>query len=154
MSAITRTTAQDDGGQEPVHPQVIEFAGPTNDPISGRMVPAGTTQRHVFTGLCLRDYFIAHAPSHAPKWFMPVMPPCPIVPSRHKLPFDDFKIELNTFYNGNKERHELTLGALSWVEDRETAEVAQEEWQAEFRRECYAQWPCAWADMMLKQRAK
>lgn len=109
---------------------------------------------HIQPGMTLRDYFIAHAPSHAPKWFFPVIEPCPIVPSHRKLPLDDFKIELNTFYNGNKEREELTPGALVWVERRESVELAQEEWQTKFRRECYAQWPCAWADMMLEQRAK
>lgn len=102
--------------------------------------------------MSVRDYFIAHAPSDAPKWFFPVMPGHPIVPSVHSLPMAELRIELNTFFNGNKEREDLTPEALAWVDRREKSELEQEEWRLAFRVQCYVQWPCAWADMMLAAR--
>lgn len=104
--------------------------------------------------MSLRDYFIAHAPSHAPKWFFPVMPPCPVVPSAMNVLAGSLYDDLRSWRLGRERLEDLSEEAQLWLSRRDEAEAAQEEWQAEFRRQCYAQWPCAWADLMLEQRAK
>lgn len=96
--------------------------------------------------LTAHDYFMAHAPAVVPDWFSPVMPPCPVVPSLHSV--DD------------KLRHEIigtdcgeeTPAAIEWLAERDRLTVLQADWQDEFRKQRYVQWPAAWADAMMEQR--
>lgn len=102
------------------------------------------------TGMTLRDYFMAHAPAEPQGWFMPVMPPCPIVPSVASVTDDGLRRELQDVYDGACDPH--TWRAAKWVEDREKLVEQQTIWQAEFRKQLCIQWPVAWADAMLEQR--
>lgn len=103
----------------------------------------GSTQWH---GMNMHDYFMAHAPAEPQKWFNPVMPPCPVVPSLQGC--------------STQLRHEIigcdagdeTPAAIEWLAERDRLTVLQSEWQAEFRKQLYIQWPAAWADAMLEQR--
>lgn len=75
-------------------------------------------------GMTLRDYFIAHAPADPQPWFSPVLPEAP------------------------KGR----IGA-----DRKITSESREEfdaWKLECVKQHFVQWPAAWADEILKARAK
>ena len=97
-------------------------------------------------GMTLRDYFMAHAPAVPQQWFIPNMPPCPVVPSAMSLPFGELRDEL---LNGDDWK---TQEASDWLVERDRIEVLQSDWQIEFRKQLCVQWPAAWADAMLEQR--
>ena len=48
-----------DGG--PAFPFQAEIVGPVHDPFTGKDVPRGRTEYHLFPGMTLRDYLAAHA---------------------------------------------------------------------------------------------
>lgn len=133
----------------PAFPVTINFTGPCKDLFLGDDVPAGLTVVRVFQGLTARDYFMAHAPAKPQKWFMPAMPPCVAVPSVSSLRDQEFS---------NRVTHWLDEGgddpqAEAWVKARDHLAEKQAEWQTEFRKQRYVQWPAAWADEQLKARA-
>lgn len=98
-----------------------------------------------------RDYFMAHAPQPAPEWFHATMAePCPMVESLHSLPDGALKEEIKlAMWDGIDP---TTPEGAAWMENRSNVGERQEAWQAEFRRQCFIQWPRAWADLMLEQR--
>ena len=101
-------------------------------------------------GMTLHDYFMAHAPAEPQDWFMPVMPPCPIVPSIASVANDGLRRELQDVHDGACDL--ITYQAAQWVGKREKLVEQQTIWQAEFRKQRCIQWPSAWADAMLEQR--
>lgn len=95
-----------------------------------------------FNGMTLRDYFIAHAPEHPQPWFKPVMPTRPnstiCVSEDGQRTYDDqwaaSKAEGDNFQRVNH------------------AEI--EQWDAEYIKQKFVQWPAAWADEQIKARTK
>jgi hypothetical protein len=74
-------------------------------------------------------FFMAHAPQEPPAWFKPTMPPQP--PAAPTVAFiEDDRLR-----------------------ERRVLHEAVNEWNAEFRRQAYLQWPAAWAAEMVKQAA-
>lgn len=101
-----------------------------------------------FNGMTLRDYFMAHAPAEPQKWFNPVMPPCPVVPSPRSLPDGALRDALRDA----DFTVDISQEAKDWLLERDLLAAKQSDWQAEFRKQLYIQWPAAWADAMLEQR--
>ena len=85
-------------------------------------------------GMSLRDYFIAHAPAEPQPWFEPVMPKMPPM-----------------FVTNVKEvrRDGRVLSVVVEEQNR-----AHDQWKEDRDKVRYTQWPVAWADEMLKERAK
>lgn len=119
-------------------------------------------------GMTLRDYFIAHAPAEPQPWFEPVMqterPVYKHIPYPEK-PYDltnEEKGELEEVYDFVITASEVKqprviahLKACREVErQRDEANEAIKQWDAEKLRQLYIQWPAAWADAMLEQRNK
>lgn len=94
------------------------------------------------SGMSLRDYFIAHAPAEPQPWFKPAM--------SFDRPEDRFVSE------DGKEEFKTAREAEHACGDCyvNTREAAQQEWDAEYAKQRYIQWPAAWADAMLAERAK
>lgn len=92
--------------------------------------------------ISLHDYFIAHAPDKPHPWFKPVMPPRPV----SVFMSDDGKKKFFTYESAERECGEDGFHDLSWDEI-----VA---WEKENTKQRYVQWPAAWADEMLKERAR
>ena len=101
-------------------------------------------------GMTLKDYFMAHAPAIPQDWFIPIMPPCPAVPSIRAIGDDLFKHEIICQWELSAEHQSDAV--RQWFDKREKAEIDQSEWQAEFRKQLCIQWPAAWAMAMLEQR--
>lgn len=131
----------------PASPAIIEFVGPTRDPIAGVNLAHGQTSRHVYLGITRREYFMARAPMPVPKWFFPVMRPCPIVPSTSGITDPGLLAGVEACLDADCDDPE----ANAWIKARDDAAMAQEQWQAEFRQELLLQWPGYWADEMLKR---
>lgn len=106
-----------------------------------------------WTGMDLRDYFIAHAPAEPQPWFFCVMPP---PPRRRMGKPDDITKE---------EREELAAWgdvidaidmkqprARTIAEDWERYRKEEAAWKREQTKQRYIQWPAAWADEMLRAR--
>jgi hypothetical protein len=91
------------------------------------------------TGMTLRDYFMAHAPTKQ-YWFKPTMAtPCPV----HRFVSDDG----------------IDYGQDNWAAEKAEGDnfmdkngSAIDAWQAEYEKQTCVQWPAAWADEMLKAR--
>lgn len=99
-------------------------------------------------GMTLHDYFMAHAPAEPQKWFNPRVPPCPIVPSVRSLPVGELRSELLE----SDDKDAVSQEAKDWLLERDLLAAQQSDWQKEFRKQLYVQWPAAWADAMLEQR--
>jgi hypothetical protein len=97
-----------------------------------------------------RDYFMANAPADPQPWFNPDMPPCPLVPSIYNLPIGDLRDELSLVFGDCCEAS--SDAAKQWIAMSELQCKLQADWQADFRKQRYVQWPAAWADAMLEQR--
>lgn len=106
-------------------------------------------------GMTLRDYFIAHAPAEPQPWFKPTMPPRPEFPKhntskwteRERSDFSGYGVWLS-LPEIESERVREAVTAIEAAKDAENA------WCLEHDRARYIQWPAAWADAMLKERAK
>lgn len=151
MNTPLQRLCEADGGL--AFPSTMEIKGPCTDPWAGAFVPEGTVSRHVFLGMTLRDYFITHAPSWPPDWFNPVVPPCPAVPSVNAIADDELRHAVKRYWDGEDDTAS-SPAVLEWIDRRKDAVAAQEQWQIEFRKQRYVQWPAAWADEMLKARAR
>jgi hypothetical protein len=82
----------------------------------------------------LRDYFAAHAPRRPQAWFTPVMDadrPAPIHPCTGSA-------TCNCTYE------------ICWVDNLDVLNA----WDNEYGKRLLIQWPYAWADAMLAERAK
>jgi hypothetical protein len=94
-----------------------------------------------FAGMTMRDYFMAHAPAEPQPWFVPEMPPRP----KPRWVSDDGLREYATISEAEKHEGECFSNA-----SRDECEA----WDKERRKAGYVQWPAAWADAMLAERAK
>lgn len=145
-------------GTAPAFPLVVEFIGPTNDPIKGVQVEAGYSERHIFTGISVRDYFIAHAPAEPQPWFTPVLPPkespLPAFGEMYPDRTDAERSALNRFDSDYMRVEDVKEERVRnyLIQSQEQAE-RQRAYNAMAHREHYVQWPAAWADAMLKARA-
>jgi len=101
-------------------------------------------------GMTLRDYFMAHAPEKPQDWFIPEMPPCPVVPSIKAVRNPAWRVDLELQESWNSDSR--SFEAQKWFQEQHAAMDAQSEWQKEFRKHLCVQWPAAWADAMLEAR--
>lgn len=133
---------------ELAHPATFDIPPGAQDPFS--VVNAGPGgRRYIFSGITTRAYFAARAPHSVPEWFMPKMSwGCPVVPSHHNVPPGALRDELVLVFEADHDPE--SCEAIQWVAKRNEAEAEQARWQAEFRQQTIAQWPWAWADMVLK----
>lgn len=101
--------------------------------------PASTEQ----TGMTIRDYFIAHAPEHPQPWFKPVMPP---KPDSTICVSDDGQ----RFYD-DKWAAEKVEGDDGF---QRVNQAEMNQWESDYIKQKFVQWPAAWADEQLKARTK
>lgn len=125
----------------------IETGGPAFPTENGRQV--GHSVYH-YEGMTLRDYFMAHAPEKPQDWFIPEMPPCPVVPSIKAVRNPAWRVDLELQESWHSDSR--SFEAQKWFQEQHAAMDAQSEWQKEFRKQLCVQWPAAWADAMLEQR--
>lgn len=92
------------------------------------------------SGMTLRDYFIAHAPAEPQQWFRPQMPPRPVT----RYVSEDGQQEFTS-----RAAAEDAVGEEGYTNVNSDA---QRQWETEFTKQRYIQWPAAWADEMLKAR--
>ena len=81
-------------------------------------------------GMTLRDYFAAHAPKSRASWFEPTMLPKPEPIYDHEHPSEQC----------------FECSEVNWQE--------RLDWKIERARQYELQWPYAYADAMLAERAK
>lgn len=93
-------------------------------------------------GMTLRDYYMVHAPREIPAWFHAAMP--------DERPRDAWTSEDGKRCYPNRYVAERNHGDLIVNQNAK----AQEAWDIEQRKARQFQWPFAWADAMLKERAK
>lgn len=119
-------------------------------------------------GMSMRDYFIAHAPAEPQPWFEPVIgAPCPVFEERPypKPPSDMTDAEQEEFAaldSFSLSESDLKQRRVIEYVKAESAEQERREFKVglifalekEQKRQRYIQWPAAWADAMLEQRAK
>ncbi|NDY89719.1 hypothetical protein [Ideonella livida] len=107
-----------------------------------------------YTGMSLRDYFAAHAPSEPQTWFQPVMPM-----ERPQFPFalKDITKEERRELDGYEEWLGLgdlkELRVIAYVQARDEYKRKNAVWERLLLKERFTQWPYAWADAMLAARA-
>lgn len=105
--------------------------------------------------MTLRDYFIAHAPAEPWPWFVPVMPPKPepVIPYPRE-PSDAEKEELAGLWDWLTFEDLEQPRVRAYADDQERWRKAMGAWTRDGERQRYIQWPAAWADAMLTERAK
>lgn len=118
---------------------------------SPTVVMRETPQRSDIVTLTLLDYYMAHAPA-VPEWFIPKMPECPVVPSMYAIQDDAVRQDVQEAINTSGDP--TTEAGAQWIESERRGRDLQAAWQAEFRRQNLIQWPLAWAEMMLTERAR
>lgn len=132
----------------PAFPVRLPIPGAThanNEPIP--------TELH--TGMSLRDYFIAHAPAEPQEWFRGQMPPPPR--QRMAKPDDLTKEESEELAAWGEfiDAHDMKQPRARMIaEDWERHQKENAAWNRERTKQRFVQWPAAWADAMLEQRAK
>jgi hypothetical protein len=103
---------------------------------------AGSKLAQKTAGMSLRDYFIAHAPAEPQSWFKPQMDeprPTPL--------WTDDSDETRTFETVSEAEV-----ACDYYHDANERAIIQ--WDADYDKQRFIQWPIAWADAMLAERAK
>ena len=94
------------------------------------------------SGMSLRDYFVSHAPTEPQPWFEPVMPPKP------KLGQEFISLDGERKYTDVRTAY-IEEGRFGYEDVNKTA---VEEWDVEWNKQRYFQWPEAWADARLARR--
>lgn len=92
-------------------------------------------------GMTLRDYLVAHAPAVPQPWFKPSAPP---------RPKPVWVGDTGTVY-GTRLLAEAAEGEDGYCDINASA---AREWEAEYQKQRYVQWPAAWADEQLKLRSE
>ena len=118
-------STRDDGG--PAFPHHYDSGGPYPNWVSGR-------------GMTLRDYFIAHAPAEPQPWFKPNVAQRPETEVLLNLS------ELDRFLRKSL-AGSCAIGDVISANQKE-----MKEWDRNYIKQLYIQWPAAWADEMLKAR--
>jgi len=120
-------------------------------PITAPAFPAGNAPAH--SGMSLRAYFMAHAPVEPQPWFRPVMPhPQPKLPLRD---FDMTQEEAEDWAGWDNHAIDVEqVGSVrlqAYIRALIFAKKQLDDWQADYRRQSWVQWPAAWADEQLEQ---
>lgn len=106
-------------------------------------------------GMTLRDYFAAHAPTEPQRWFLPVMATeRPKFPQAIPNPTEAEAEEFNGYGDWLDLEDLKEPRAIDYVKRRDEYDQQSKAWDVVFARELLVQWPYAWADAMLKERAK
>lgn len=103
------------------------------------------------TNIPLRDYLAAHAPANPQPWFLPIMPPKPDVPY-WMCEKGELRAELQRYLQDGVSLESLSEEAADWITIHKAASDALTAWNREREKQCYIQWPYAWADEQLKAR--
>lgn len=93
------------------------------------------------TGMTLRDYFAAHAPSQPQPWFKPIVSKCP----ERAWESTDGSVKFASVQEAEK-----AMGEFGEFHDANAEAIR--EWGNEFDKQQWLQWPFAWADEQIKQR--
>ncbi len=110
-----------------------------------------------YSGMTLRDYFIAHAPAEPQPWFSPAMPQAEApLPHFHQMYPDCTEKEKAALNHYDADY----MSAEDVLEERVRDYLIQKRHEAQrwrergaiAERERFVQWPAAWADAMLKAR--
>lgn len=141
----------------PAFPHIVDIVGPSNDIFTGKDVPQGRTERYIFSGLSVRDYFIAHAPAEPQPWFEPVLPPkessLPQFGEMYPDRTDAERSALNAFDSDYMRVEDVKEERVrNYLLQREEQVNRLRAYNAMAHRERYVQWPAAWADAILKAR--
>jgi hypothetical protein len=103
----------------------------------------------------LRDYFMAHAPVEPQPWFEPVMPPCPEMPEPLADLTADERNELDGWSENMLRAQDMIWPrSRQWATAADAAHKAGHQWRIERAKQRSIQWPAAWADAMLAERAR
>lgn len=109
----------------------------------------------LFSGMTIRDFLIAHAPTEPPEWFEPKMPPKPEPATLPEGMTPEDKGDYNAWRNGLHDLDEMERPlAKKAALEQVAARRAIAEWDAAWLREKTMQWPAAWADEQLRRRAQ
>lgn len=110
-------------------------------------------QRAAYPGMTLRDYFAAKAPAEPQQWFKPAMPhPHPSAPA---IPdFTEAEREEYRAYNGDAlEIEQIESPRLAgYLRSRIFHNKQSRDWNEDYEKQRFVQWPYAWADAMLAAR--
>lgn len=123
-------------------PEGPAFPTPDRHDASGLLVETG------YPGISQRQWFAAHAPAEPAPWFKPVVPQAPEVPDFYWAP-EAIRTEVVAFRNEEIELPDLSEPARAWIEQRLVAQEAREAWERARDVARTAQWPWAWADLVL-----
>ncbi len=106
-------------------------------------------------GMTLRDYFAAHAPAEPQRWFVPLMETeRPKFPQAIPNPTEAEAEEFNGYGEWLDLEDLKEPRAIEYVKRRDEYERTSKAWDFAFAKALLLQWPYAWADAMLKERAK
>jgi hypothetical protein len=108
------------------------FPQPLLETRDGSIVSAVAQDSPDDQGMSLRDYFAAHAPKRPQPWFKPNIPPIPEAIYDHEHSIDRCGYD--------------TCSPTNWRE--------RGEWQDEYDKQHWIQWPYAWADAQLRERER
>jgi hypothetical protein len=118
------------------------------------VVADADAQNDAWGGMSLLEYFMAHAPVEPQPWFQPAMPP---EPPTVNLP-SDMTPEEKREYQGWDEflaTKDLKCPRIrAYAEAVDASHALRREWNRDFEKQRYVQWPRAWAMEMLKERAR
>lgn len=106
-----------------------------------------------YEGMSLRDYFAAHAPAAPWPWFEPTMPSPPSQPAWADLPDGPLREEARKLAIEELVDAETPEGE-AWLARQRQAWFERQSWESDRVRQRLIQWPYAWADAMLAQRAR
>lgn len=89
-------------------------------------------------GMTMRQFYAAQAPREIPAWFEPVMPPLP--------PYG------KGFISGDGQRYYTDKSEAERIEGDDfyfEGQQERNEWHKNLKKQRIAQWPWAWADLVL-----
>lgn len=141
--------------QEFTMAELIEHEGGAAFPFQVDVGPSGT---FLARGMTYRDYLIAHAPAAPHAWFSPTMETeCPGLPSRPLASelTEEENAALAEYDNDVLDIHEMSDHKVRrYLEEVQRCRRAVAEWQAEYTKRFWLEWPAAWADAQLELREK
>ena len=112
-------------------------------------------QRGAYPGMTLRDYFAAHAPAEPQHWFKPSMPPEPVADFVYPAGMTEAERAEWNGYGDYLDSGDLKEPRIrDYYAKREAFNKAHSAWDAERRIQRCIQWPYAWADAQLAERAR
>jgi hypothetical protein len=152
---MKKTGLEKHGG--PVHPIPLELQALMHADIAGLNISDEDKARRIRhlsimgQGMMVRDYFIAHAPSTPQFWFKPTMPPCPAPMEPGDIVDEAVRAHATAALDCFTDP--ASGEAALWIMERNKREEEIGAWRIEADKQRLLQWPAAWADEQLKQRA-